>query len=653
MVYVGTHLTAIDPQAMSNDPALIDPTLPAHKGYAPETTYYPSYANLTPGQRHIYLRWLVTGREDPEIDLGLVFLFFYGLERRLLHDLHADIHSPEVKLLMREIARLRSIYGEHNRSFALYATRLLDFVSALQGTSDPKLPPARRLGEVPWAIRLKVARLAAGARPLGPTWAWAWLMASKQVQLRTVHRRCPRECQALFSIRYRQAFPDGYLVAPSSQPLTATYVPASASFGWKGRAGLQVQIRGLTDAAAESASLSPILDVFESVSRELEPFSRWIGNHPEGRRRADIVALLPPELVDAQAHPGVQMVAHAVRDLLGNSPHHVLPFRQLIASFEGALEMPEGPGDYHRMTEVLHRVGFGMEPDPAFGARMAEADDLCVIFRRPMAAHEQGMSGRFTLAALGMRLAALVAMADRPLDDDSLEVLDRQLAGMLGLTAAERARLKARMRLYVQMPPTFSGLARTLSSAPRSHAHALAQLAVSVATSRGMPTPKAVRTLERIFEDLGFDETALHDQLHDHAIDAAPAPAAPPAKPGSAPQEPAEPQPLLDERVIAARLAESERLADLLGEIFAEEPEEQPVQDNHGGDVLRSMLARLAERAVWPRADFELLAHEYGMPVDGALERLDDLAWETAGESLFDGYDPIEINEYALQQLNA
>jgi hypothetical protein len=59
--------------------------------------YYPSYENLTAEQRRCYLEWLAAGREDADPSqrsLGYVFMFFYGLERRILTEtLHSSMRS--------------------------------------------------------------------------------------------------------------------------------------------------------------------------------------------------------------------------------------------------------------------------------------------------------------------------------------------------------------------------------------------------------------------------------------------------------------------------------------------------------------------------------------------------------------------------------
>jgi hypothetical protein len=45
--------------------------------------YYPKYRELTPEQKWIYLK-LLTNPYDSSIDIGFVFILYYGLERHLL-----------------------------------------------------------------------------------------------------------------------------------------------------------------------------------------------------------------------------------------------------------------------------------------------------------------------------------------------------------------------------------------------------------------------------------------------------------------------------------------------------------------------------------------------------------------------------------------
>ena len=48
--------------------------------------YWPTYISLSPQARGAYLDWLFGERSDPETPIGYVFIYFYGLERRVLID---------------------------------------------------------------------------------------------------------------------------------------------------------------------------------------------------------------------------------------------------------------------------------------------------------------------------------------------------------------------------------------------------------------------------------------------------------------------------------------------------------------------------------------------------------------------------------------
>lgn len=60
--------------------------------------YFPSYSGITPEQRWIYLNWLKDVRQ--QVDIGYVFIFYYGLERHLLYGNYKD--AVDVILLLRK-----------------------------------------------------------------------------------------------------------------------------------------------------------------------------------------------------------------------------------------------------------------------------------------------------------------------------------------------------------------------------------------------------------------------------------------------------------------------------------------------------------------------------------------------------------------------
>lgn len=85
-----------------DDPSTIYSTLPAadpkHAENVPKLSYFPSYSEMQPEQRGLYLRWLYDVAEP--IDIGYVFVYYYGLERHLVYG-DLDTAFEEIKLLRR------------------------------------------------------------------------------------------------------------------------------------------------------------------------------------------------------------------------------------------------------------------------------------------------------------------------------------------------------------------------------------------------------------------------------------------------------------------------------------------------------------------------------------------------------------------------
>ena len=134
MVYVGSSLLPVGGW-QDCEPALIVPALKVARGrrdYSGEGMgYWPSYSRIPDESRAAYLDWLVGGRSDTNAYIGYVFLFFYGLERRLLFDLrYLPERRGEAHALIAEVERLRSIYAG-NRSFDRYSTSLIQLARAL------------------------------------------------------------------------------------------------------------------------------------------------------------------------------------------------------------------------------------------------------------------------------------------------------------------------------------------------------------------------------------------------------------------------------------------------------------------------------------------------------------------------------------------
>lgn len=90
----------------------------------PSLPYWPHYIEMTPGQRFRYLTWL-RDVEQP-IDMGYVFIYYYGLERHLLTD--------DFDRAFDEIIKLRNVHK--NKSFLTYSENALIHGAILRNRID-------------------------------------------------------------------------------------------------------------------------------------------------------------------------------------------------------------------------------------------------------------------------------------------------------------------------------------------------------------------------------------------------------------------------------------------------------------------------------------------------------------------------------------
>ena len=115
------------------DPSTVFKKLPVKKPSNPPTVeplpYYPAYSQITPEQRWIYLDWL----EDicRPIEIGYVFIYYYGLERQLLSNDFEQVFDE--MLILRQFHNNPSLIG-YSDSALLYSSlymRKIDRINQL------------------------------------------------------------------------------------------------------------------------------------------------------------------------------------------------------------------------------------------------------------------------------------------------------------------------------------------------------------------------------------------------------------------------------------------------------------------------------------------------------------------------------------------
>lgn len=659
-VHVGSKLPALDGSGV--EPSLINPALPVDVAH-PNTSgagmnYWPSYSSISAASRAAFLQWLAGRRRDPHAYIGYVFIFFYGLERRVYEFIQRRGSSAdEVLSIAREVARLLDLYGAKSGSFASYAASLLDLLAVIDPRARSLAVDIERRDYGP-AQRLKIllGELSLAGQPIPAAQALEWLRSS--YALNTAATRCATEFELLFHIRYTKKFGAGMVIKPNKTYVDLTYRPASSALDI-----ITLKDKRIPDVTLLARPLAKLIELAQECSTALDPFSRYLGKIPEGRESLAAFALLPEELVEATPSADATALASLVRAKLDEGGRAHLETSELLRYVR--LSKPEKVSKNEAMllAQALEKLGYGIEPDVRLGGPVYEVGGRVVVFRRlpdcPSIASEE-----YAVATLLIRLGAMVSAADDAVSQAERELLERHIEQRLRLTPGERQRLTAHLVWLLDAGLGTSGLKRRLEALPGDARHAVGQLLVDVAASDGHIDAREMKVLEKLYDLLDLPSGDLYRDVHAAqaqsdepvAVEATPAPKgfAIPARPA-----PATTASGIDMERVRLKIAETRQVSTLLSSIFVEDDAPVTVapaiaQANTIGtlDAAHSeLLRRLAERESWPRDEVERLAGELALLTDGALENLNDYAYATADEPLWEDDDPVAINSKVAMEL--
>jgi hypothetical protein len=659
--------------APSGAPCFIDPACEVARSDPDDAgagmSYWPSYSSIGPRSRLAYLRWLAGGRADPKTNIGYVFLYFYGLERRLFID-RAD--RAEADVIVAEVARLRGIYGANN-SFRGYSTGLLDTVrlrnrldegGAVDGFQPDLCGP---LHVMPMDLKLAISARVAAGRALSFELAMAGLFGLEQGLLPfsyPVLAHARPQFLELMRPRFEAACPLGFkLAARKDSRLHLSHRCATAD--------LVVDIVASTDGTSmpDPATLTwtKLIKLVEPVAAELEVFAKMKAYRPARVASLSAFTALPGGVTSVAAGPE----AKAARDWLEQLPKPIakVEFADLARRALGETSAKWTLWHHRAVGEALAATLYGIEPHPAKGGLSIADDTSMFVFRDPAAGWERTRA--YLAAAVGAEVVAAVSRVDPATASAVSRTWLSRIGERLPLEPTEIVRLDARLRWLEGGKPSMGSIKAGLASVSETERETVAWSAATAAAAGGVLAPGQVSVLEKVYDTLGLTRRGLYTALHGAAADGA-RPATGPVpvargeretthaipRPRAPAAEPVPPGGLDAERIRIIK-AETERVTSVLASIFVEdEPQptpgggQPPPPVSAGPDASHARLIEaLCRSAAWTRPDFEREARACGLMPDGALETINEWAFDRFGEPLVEEGDVITVNTDLLSNL--
>lgn len=671
LLYVGKELNRQNSTGVEN--CLIDPSLPVEEPgpMPPDVPYYPSYRALEPRARGGYLHWLADGRGNPDAEIGYVFLYFYGLERRLILDGSLDEHDS----LIAEVERLHRVYHK-NYSVNRYARLFLDTARLLKPDRrfhEEEPPDPQQDYELPLSVRLAIGQLLAEGRSVPWQWMYAWTLNDPQTSLRTVHRRAEKELKELFRIRFGEKHPDGFRLSAPKARLKWTYRAASGSFV----VDLDARLGGLPDIVNLTGATNKMRTILDACAEELEGYSRFLGRRPDGRGSLQALSLLPRELAHASTGGEVARLRDWLDTQLDNGPAFISG-SELVARLAAGASY--GKASIRSFIDTLGTFGVAVMPNPRVSLQLPKADQPFVLYRCDREEIPESEVPAFRLASLALTFGAFVAHADSALSPEEGKRLAAFAEAAPGLGERGRLDLGAHLR-WLQVVPAEPGALRaklgTLSAEDR---HRLGLVALSAASADTSVHPEEIKALQRIYKVLGLNEGSVLSDLHSAlatpaasgltAIQIAPASAAGYSIPLDPTRRTAPGDIQLDPERLKHIGESTRRVSEVLSKVFTEE-DEAPGEERQAGAIadiaaisapeteqttafegldlrFKGFLSELLTRAAWSRPELDLLARSRALMTDGALEAINEWAFEHYGDALVEDGDPVTIQQHLV-----
>ncbi len=672
MVYVG-RAPSTGKYGRANN-AYIDPALSV-ASRADDLTgdglhYWPSYSTIDARARATYLEWLATGRSDTRYNVGYVFLFFYGLENRYFQDRPDEI---ERQAIIAEVERLLEVYGT-NGSVRRYLGAFLEAAKlVLSGGVSLKPVFERTSYEIPLTVRLAVGHMLAGGEQVPAEWMLSWLCTHPERSLRTPAQRAFPEFKALFESRFQERFPNGLKVSKPRRTLQMSYTAASGSF----TSTMSTASGDIPDISGLSKPLDTVWEIADEAMSDLDKFSRYLGRNPEGRGTIEAHALLPDAIKDQFPCAELESLKIWVSEHIANGG--LVPVADLVERLEGARPDSIGKRQLTSAADALSALAIGMAPDPRFALRAPKFEEPVVLFQLPEGEpHLEMVSPGYQSALLAITLGTFIAHADGSVSDLERRHLESRIEATADLTTSERARLQANLDWMMAVPPDLSLFRRRLKDTSQDIRAELGRVSLAVAGSDGHIDPAEINAIQKLYSALGLEAANIYGELHALAASSEPVLVHEPSTTGveySIPPNPDAAKPSaptggveLNHDRIAAIMSDTARVSGVLHEIFSEEdePEDGPNEpeiteagsvDDQRFDGLdakhRALVLELLSSQTWSEEQFGELASQFGLMPSGAMETLNEWAYDRYDEPLLEEDDDLTVSPEIAAQLAA
>lgn len=648
--YFGGVMNSLDGYGI--EPSLVDDKRPASspsidsKIYTDESLgYWPTYASLSKGCRGAYLDWLTSDRSNPNTPIGYVFIYFYGFERRVIENKpNNQISDEEYIAIFEEVLRLNSVFNA-NRSFRGYSANFLE----LMAFQRPALFEDR-LSDIPetnnaLSFKVKLATTIANGNPVTAPLALEWLKNTFEYSLKTPARRCEEEFSQLFQIRYSDKFGEGISVKLNKTKLRLSYHAAS-----NGVHGVDLELGDLPDPSILKGPIKKLIPIAEQCTEELSSYSRYLGKADTSRSDIAALMLLPKELANESNSPVIETFKSWANQII-SSNDGLTTVKDFWSHTGTPLPKAFNKKENKLVANLAAKAEIGIAPDQRFHHAKLKIDDNIVLFS-PGHGEFFEPSSAFNQVSLAIRLGAMVATIDGTVDHSEKIALQTLINHDDKLSPSEKNSLNAYLTWRLNAPVNNTGLKARIEKLGVPQLEFLKKFILSIAFADGKIDASEIKQIEKLYSSLGLDKSLVTSDIHAFASSKQPISAT--SKDVSIDKSTFQ----LDESILAMHESDTNDAKSVLASIFAVDEEDElevrstaDVEEEGLGNPYKELFETLIAKESWPRKEVHELCSKLNIMVDGALETINDWAYDKVDAPVLDDDGDIYVDLEIVEEL--
>ncbi len=642
----------------SNDAALIDDSLSIlfDKKYKADSIrgYWISFEDFSAKSRGGYINWLASDRADSNTPQQYLYLYFFGLERRILVDSFDNkVSDNEFKSIFNELNRLYHTFS-HDFSLKFRSSCLIEFMFALRFDLLKEHRNETIFTDKIFHLKLHLSLCCNEKKPIPPELALEWINASPQYKYRTASKRCEKVFSRYFTETYKIKYKAGLKLNKNKKKIQFEYSAMSPTLN-----DVNVKL-DLCDPFELKLPIKKLIAIADECAYGLAAYSRYINKNESSKNALEAILLLPELALDEEQ---LAIITQFKNWLIGQKKKNNSFI--LVSDFllQIKKETPEklAKKEMDSLQHLTKKSGYGFAPDPRYHPAKPMLNGHIFLFEGAIPETYTPSSQCKTVEII-LHVGLLLAQLHRVSHQGTLDALHQCINQDMELSEFDKKSLNAYLKWRQHSPITMTGLKLSISKQNKTEKEKIRQTVIHIALTVLQMSPEKIKLLEKIYLLLNLDKSQLLTDIHHSSSQGK---SALPSKRSTGKNAAFS----FDDATLALHEIETKNVQNMLSAIFNEEEiEENNLEKQHiinsvahsdekgniaGLDAPHAILYQaLTAKEKWRRNEVIALCQKSALMIDGALEIINDWSFDQVDAPVLnDEGDIIFVSQDIVEEL--